>query len=264
VASHRRAATAATSSCFVACSRGEPLTRRDGGQELLLCGELPTRGDGGHEDWLFGEPTTRGGDGGRENLLCGEPPTRGNDGYGHLLFGEPPTRGDSDHGHLLGGDSQSAATATTGNSCVASHRRAATANTRTSSFRVFQYSVVLPNFPTQSCITWRGYRAAAHGDRCPQCCLFFVSVAHTVVLENARTRGLYTKPCFSSRLYSLVLQVRAPDSIERGEQHRANHFKDAGPQNPEEPHPPCNAMRHTSACLSRACLWLGSLHWGEY
>jgi len=26
----------------------------------------------------------------------------------------------------------------------------------------------------------------------------------------------------------------------------------------------CNAMRHTSACLSRACLWLGSLLWGEY
>jgi hypothetical protein len=38
----------------------------------------------------------------------------------------------------------------------------------------------------------------------------------------------------------------------------------ARPQNPEEPHPPCNAMRHTTACLSRACLWLGSLLWGEY
>jgi hypothetical protein len=38
----------------------------------------------------------------------------------------------------------------------------------------------------------------------------------------------------------------------------------AGPQNPEEPHPPRNAMRHTAACLSRACLWLGSLLWGEY
>jgi hypothetical protein len=38
----------------------------------------------------------------------------------------------------------------------------------------------------------------------------------------------------------------------------------AGPQNPEESHPPCNAMRHTSACLSCACLWLGSLLWGEY
>jgi hypothetical protein len=38
----------------------------------------------------------------------------------------------------------------------------------------------------------------------------------------------------------------------------------AGPQNPEEPHPPCNAMRHTTACLSRACLWHGSLLWGEY
>jgi hypothetical protein len=33
----------------------------------------------------------------------------------------------------------------------------------------------------------------------------------------------------------------------------------AGPQNPGEPHPPFNAIRHTSACLSRACLWLGSL-----
>jgi hypothetical protein len=53
---------------------------------------------------------------------------------------------------------------------------------------------------TSSCIVLRGYRAAAHGDRCPQCCLSFVSLAHTVVLENAGTRGLYTKPCFSSRL----------------------------------------------------------------
>jgi hypothetical protein len=35
-------------------------------------------------------------------------------------------------------------------------------------------------------------------------------------------------------------------------------------QNPEEPHPLCNAMRQTTACLSRACLWLGSLLWGEY
>jgi len=42
---------------------------------------------------------------------------------------------------------------------------------------------------------------------------------NTVVLENAGTRGLYTKPCFSSRLYSLVLQVRAPESREQGAQH---------------------------------------------
>ena len=77
-----------------------------------------------------------------------------------------------------------------------------------------------------SCIAWRGYRAAAHGDRCPQCSLLFVSVAHAVVLENAGTRGLYTKPCFSSRLYSLVLQVRAPESRELEAQHSANHFED--------------------------------------
>ena len=63
---------------------------------------------------------------------------------------------------------------------------------------------------TSFCIAWRGYRAAAHGDRCPQRCLSFVSVAHAVVLEIAKSRGLNTKPCFSSRLYSLVLQVRAP------------------------------------------------------
>ena len=35
-----------------------------------------------------------------------------------------------------------------------------------------------------------------------------------------------TKPCFSPRLYSLVLQVRAPESRERGAQHGANHFED--------------------------------------
>jgi hypothetical protein len=46
-----------------------------------------------------------------------------------------------------------------------------------------------------------------------------------VVLENAGTRGLYTKPCFSSRLYSLVLQVRAPESRERGAQHGSNHLR---------------------------------------
>ena len=76
-----------------------------------------------------------------------------------------------------------------------------------------------------SCIAWRGYRAAAHGDRCPQCCLFFVSVAHAVVLENAGTLGLYTKRCFSSRLHSLVLHVLAPESKERGAQHGAKHFE---------------------------------------
>jgi hypothetical protein len=66
----------------------------------------------------------------------------------------------------------------------------------------------------------------AHGDRCPQCCLFFVSVAHAAVLENAGTIGLYTKTCFSSRLYSLVLLVRAPESRERGAKKFANHFED--------------------------------------
>jgi hypothetical protein len=45
-------------------------------------------------------------------------------------------------------------------------------------------------------------------------CLFFVSVARVVVLENAGTRGLYTRPCFSSRLHSLVLEVCAPESID--------------------------------------------------
>jgi hypothetical protein len=38
-----------------------------------------------------------------------------------------------------------------------------------------------------------------------------------VVLENAGTKGLYTKPCFSSRLYSFGLQVRAPESKESEE-----------------------------------------------
>jgi hypothetical protein len=47
-------------------------------------------------------------------------------------------------------------------------------------------------------------------------CLFFVSVARVVVLENAETRGLYTIRSLSSRLHSLVLQVRAPDIIEQG------------------------------------------------
>jgi len=74
-----------------------------------------------------------------------------------------------------------------------------------------------------SCIAWRGYWAAARGDRCPQCCLFFVSVAHAVVLEIAGTRGLYTNHCISPRLYSLVLKVRAPESRERGAHHGAYH-----------------------------------------
>jgi hypothetical protein len=52
-----------------------------------------------------------------------------------------------------------------------------------------------------------GFGRAAHADRCPQCCLFFVSVAHAVVLENAGTICFYTKRCLSSRLHSLVLQV---------------------------------------------------------
>ena len=102
-----------------------------------------------------------------------------------------------------------------------------------------QSSVVLSNHhrgarklherQASSCIAWRGYRATARGDRCPQCCLFFVSVAHAVVLEMKSpggTRVLYTKPCFSSRLYSLVQQVRAPESRKRGAQHGANHFED--------------------------------------
>ena len=47
-----------------------------------------------------------------------------------------------------------------------------------------------------------------------------------MVLEIAGTGGLYTKPCFSPRLYSLVLQVRAPESRERGAQHGASHLED--------------------------------------
>ena len=47
-----------------------------------------------------------------------------------------------------------------------------------------------------------------------------------MVLVIAGTGGLYTKPCFSPRLYSLVLQVRAPESRERGAQHGASHFED--------------------------------------
>ena len=54
---------------------------------------------------------------------------------------------------------------------------------------------------------------------------FFVSVAHAVVLENAGTKGFYKKSCFSSRLYSLMLQVRAPESREREPKYGANHFK---------------------------------------
>ena len=49
-----------------------------------------------------------------------------------------------------------------------------------------------------------------------------------------------------------------------GKHERPRDSFSSGPQNPEEPHSPCNAMRHTTACLSRACLWLGSLLWGEY
>jgi hypothetical protein len=56
--------------------------------------------------------------------------------------------------------------------------------------------------------------------------LFFVSGAHAVVLVIAGTGGLYTKPCFSPRRYSLVLQVRAPESRKRGAQYGANHFED--------------------------------------
>jgi len=44
-------------------------------------------------------------------------------------------------------------------------------------------------------------------------------------VEIAGTEGLYTKPCFSPRLYSLVLQVRAPESREREAQHGSYHFE---------------------------------------
>jgi hypothetical protein len=37
------------------------------------------------------------------------------------------------------------------------------------------------------CITRRGYRAAANGNRFPQCCAILVSEGHVVVLENAGT-----------------------------------------------------------------------------
>jgi hypothetical protein len=78
---------------------------------------------------------------------------------------------------------------------------------------------------SSSCIAWSGYRAAAHGDRCPQCRLFFVSVAHAAALEIVATMGLYIKRYFSSRLYSLVLKVCAPESRERCAQHGANLFE---------------------------------------
>jgi hypothetical protein len=38
---------------------------------------------------------------------------------------------------------------------------------------------------------------------------------NAVVLENAGTRDLYKKRCFSLRFYSLVLKISAPESRER-------------------------------------------------
>ena len=35
------------------------------------------------------------------------------------------------------------------------------------------------------CVAWRGYQAAVHDDCCPKWCLFLVSVAHALVLENS-------------------------------------------------------------------------------
>jgi|AntAceMinimDraft_5_1070358.scaffolds.fasta_scaffold80660_2 hypothetical protein len=55
--------------------------------------------------------------------------------------------------------------------------------------------------------------------------VFFASIAHAVVLENAGIRGLNTKRCFLSRLYSPVLLIRAPESRERGAQHFGNHIE---------------------------------------
>jgi hypothetical protein len=34
--------------------------------------------------------------------------------------------------------------------------------------------------------------------------------------------------------------------------------------NVEEPHPPCNAIRHTTACLSHVCIWVSFMLLGEY
>jgi hypothetical protein len=62
---------------------------------------------------------------------------------------------------------------------------------------------------TSSCIAWHGYRAAAHGDRCPQRCLFFVSVAHAVVLESAGTILFPITVVFVSAASSCARKYRA-------------------------------------------------------
>ena len=50
-------------------------------------------------------------------------------------------------------------------------------------------------------------------------------MAHALVLENAGTIVLYTKPCFSSRLYCKVAGFGALVSEEQGAQHGANLFE---------------------------------------
>lgn len=42
----------------------------------------------------------------------------------------------------------------------------------------------LSEFFLSSCVTQRGYRAAVHYDCCPFSCMFLVSIANPVVLEN--------------------------------------------------------------------------------
>jgi hypothetical protein len=85
-------------------------------------------------------------------------------------------------------------------------------------------------------------------------------------LESAHTKTTCTH---THEIYSRSMKLRKwPPACHQlgppGTHGRPRDLFSAGPQNPEEPHPPFNAMRHTTACLSRACLWLGSLLWGEY
>ena len=77
-------------------------------------------------------------------------------------------------------------------------------------------------------------------------------------LESAHTKTTYTHTHTRNLLTKHEI-AQMPASVSPGR--LAGNTRKAGPQNPEEPHPPYNAMRHTTACLSRVCLWLGSLLW---
>jgi hypothetical protein len=85
-------------------------------------------------------------------------------------------------------------------------------------------------------------------------------------LESAHTKPTYTH---THEIYSRSMKLHKwPPACHQlgppGTHGRPRDSFSAGLQNPEEPHPPYNAMQHTTACLSRACLWLGSLLWGGY